>query len=310
MTGGLGYIGSILVPSLLRRGYYVNVVDNAMYDQTPLMECCNSEQLSIIRGDVRDEALVKDAIKDSDFIIPLAAVVGAPACGLDPTGSVDVNYNAIKKLLKIRGEVPIIFPCTNSGYGHTETASKDPVHCTEETPLKPTTLYGKSKVAAEKAVLDTGNSVTFRFATLFGASPRMRIDLMVNDFVYRALNYKHVVLFEPHYMRNFMHVRDASRAFIFAMEHFEKMNGQCYNAGLDSANMNKIQLCEYIQKYIPEFEYHISKHGKDPDQRNYIVSNQKIRKVGFNPCYSLDDGIKELIKAYQIIQVNKFVNTW
>lgn len=305
VTGGAGYIGSVLVPELLKQGHRVTVLDSFIYKQNSLLECCNYDNFEIINGDCRDRNNIIRAVDGKDFIFPLAAIVGFPACDKDTTAAVSTNLDAIEMLLSVRDkEQKIIFPCTNSGYG----VGQGQEFCTEESPITPISLYGKTKMAAEKAVLEAGNSLTFRFATLFGASPRMRTDLLVNDFVYRAVFDRSLIVYEGHFMRNYLHVRDAARAFIFAMESFDKMKGQQYNCGLSDANLSKLQLCEKIKQYVPGFTFFDAPIGDDPDKRNYIVSNQKIEAAGFKPVYSLDDGIKELIKVYSIIKNSSYGN--
>lgn len=305
VTGGAGYIGSVLVPELLRRGHKVTVLDSFIYRQNSLLECCRYENLEIINGDCRDKDILRKALKGKDYIFPLAAIVGFPACDKDTVAAETVNLGAIKTLLELRKpEQRIIFPCTNSGYG----LGQGEKYCTEESPISPISLYGKTKMAAEKAILESGNSLTFRFATLFGASPRMRTDLLVNDFVYRAVFDRSLIVFEGHFMRNYLHVRDAANAFIFAMESFERMKGQTYNCGLSDANLSKLELCEKIKEYIPGFMYLEAPVGTDPDKRNYLVSNAKIESFGFRPQHTIDDGIKELIKAYSIIKNSFYGN--
>jgi len=305
VTGGAGYIGAVLVPELLKEGYEVIVIDNFMYNQNTLLDCCYDEKLKIIRGDARDENLISKYLKDVDYIFPLACLTGAPLCDKDPIGARTTNLEAIKMVLKIRSKNQrIIFPTTNSGYG----IGQEGIYCDENTPLNPISLYGRLKVEAEKAVLEAGNSITLRLATVFGISPRMRLDLLVNDFVYRAVNDKYIVLFEAHFKRNYIHICDVNRAFIHCLNNFEKMINEPYNLGLDEANLSKWELCEEIKKQIPDFVFIESEIGKDPDKRNYIVSNAKIKKTGFKPKYSLREGILELIKGYQIIKRNQFSN--
>jgi len=305
VTGGAGYIGAVLVSALLKEGYEVIVIDNFMYNQNALLDCCYDEKLKIIRGDARDENLISKYLKDVDYIFPLACLTGAPLCDKDPIMARSTNLKAIKMLLKICSKnQKIIFPTTNSGYG----IGQEGVYCDENTPLNPISLYGKLKTEAEKAILEAGNSITLRLATVFGISPRMRLDLLVNDFVYRAVNDKCVVLFESQFKRNYIHVRDVARAFIHCFNNFDKMINEPYNLGLDEANLSKWELCEEIKKQVPDFVFIESKIGEDPDKRNYIVSNAKIEKTGFKPEYSLQDGIAELIKGYQIIKRNKFSN--
>ena len=305
ITGGAGYIGSVLVPMLLEAGYSVTVIDNFFYNQTSLLDCCHNPKLSIIRGDARDRQLLEKHIQGKDYIIPLACLVGAPLCEQFPEEARSVNLNAIKLILELRSSGQrIIFPNTNSGYG----VGEEGVYCTEETPLRPVSLYGQLKVEAEQHLLAAGNAITLRLATVFGISPRMRLDLLVNDFVYRAVYDGFVVLFEADFKRNYIHVRDVVRAFLHSMENFEKMKDQAYNIGLSDANLSKRELCEEIQKQIPHFYFTEASIGKDKDKRNYIVSNEKIEKTGFHPEVSLQDGITELIKGYQVIRRKQFSN--
>jgi len=307
VTGGAGYIGSVLVPYLLKREYYVEVVDNFMFNQNSLLDLCIYKNFDVIRGDVRDKNLMKKLVKDKDIIIPLAALVGAPLCERDKIGAKTTNLDAIKMLCEITSrDQKIIFPTTNSGYGTTTGE----IFCTEETPLNPISLYGKTKVEAEKIVLDRGNSITFRLATVFGASPRMRIDLLVNNFVYRAVKDRSIVIFEGHFKRNYIHIRDVARAFLHAIDNFDRMRDEPYNVGLSSANLSKIELAKLIKKFIHDFTIIEAPIGSDPDKRNYIVSNEKIEKTGFKPIYSLEDGIKELIKVYTILKNNFYSNSF
>ena len=305
VTGAAGYIGSVLVPELLKEDYEVIAIDSFMYNQTSLLDCCHDKKLTLVRGDSRDEKLVSKYIKSVDYILPLACLTGAPACDKDPELARMTNLEAIKMILKLRqpGQ-KIIFPTTNSGYG----VGKEGIYCDENTPLNPISLYGRLKVEAEKEVLLAKNSITLRLATAFGVSPRMRLDLLVNDFVFRAVNDGYLVLFESHFKRNFIHVRDIARAFIHCLKNFNKMKNKPYNVGLDNANLSKKELCQEIKKQAPNFVFIDSEIGKDPDKRNYIVSNAKIRKTGFKPSISLEEGIAELIKGYQIIKKNQFSN--
>ena len=305
ITGGAGYLGSVLVPMLLEEGHEVVVLDSFLYKQTSLLGCCGYKNFWVIKGDCRDEETLKRALEGAEYIFPLAAMVGFPLCDSDKTAANTVNYEAVELLLRLREEnQKIIFPCTNSGYGLGQGDS----YCTEESPIEPISVYGKTKMAAEKAIIDAGNSVTFRFATLFGASPRMRTDLLVNDFVYRAVHDRSIVIFEGTFMRNYLHVRDAARAFIFAMENFESMKGNRYNCGLSSANCSKLELCEIIKNHIPGFTYLEAPVGTDPDKRNYLVSNAKLESLGYKAIYSLDDGIEELIKVYTMIKNSAYGN--
>jgi nucleoside-diphosphate-sugar epimerase len=305
ITGGAGYIGSVLIPTLLSHGHSVTVVDNFMYKQNSLLDCCSDDHFHVVRGDCRDESLMRKLMKEADTIIPLAAIVGAPACNIDETAAKTINFDAIQLILSLRSpHQKIIYPTTNSGYGIGEKN----IFCTEETPLNPISLYGVTKVDAEKAVLDAGNSITFRLATVFGTSPRMRIDLLVNDFVYRALNDRAVVIFEGHAKRNYVHVRDVARAILHAIENFSTLKNNAYNVGLSDANLSKIELCEEIKKFLPNFVYLEAPIGEDPDKRDYIVSNEKIERTGFKTIFSLSKGIQELIKGYSVIRNQRFVN--
>lgn len=305
ITGGAGYIGSVLTPMLLEQGHAVHVLESFWFQQNSLADCCISPNFSVTRGDCRDKATMEKALKDADVIIPLAAVVGAPACNLDPTAATTINLDAIKLLLSLRSKSQrIILPNTNSGYGIGE---KD-AFCTEDSPLKPISLYGKTKVEAELATLAAGNGITVRLATVFGMSPRMRIDLLVNDFVYRAVMDRAVVVFEGHMKRNYIHIRDVCRAFIHCLTNFDAMTGNAYNVGLSDANLSKNELCAEIKKQIPAFTFLEAPIGEDPDKRDYIVSNAKIEATGFKPKYGLQDGIRELIKGYTILRNHKYSN--
>lgn len=305
VTGGAGYIGSVLVPALLEKGHEVIVLDNFMYNQNSLLDRCHNPLLRIVRGDVRNEDLFGNLVRQSDTIIPLACIVGAPACDKDPIAARTTNLDAIKNILKFRTRSqPVIYPNTNSGYG----IGQEGIYCDETTPLNPISLYGKLKVQAEQEILTAGNAITLRLATVFGISPRMRLDLLVNDFVYRAVNDHFVVLFESHFKRNYIHIRDVANAFVHCVENFDTMRNQTYNVGLSNANLSKWELCEEIKKQIPEFYFHEAEVGEDLDKRNYIVSNQKIEGTGFRPQCSLQDGIAELIKGYQIVRNNRYVN--
>ncbi len=305
VTGAAGYIGSIMVPALLGKGHEVIALDNFMYNQSSLLDCCHDTKLTIIRGDARDKATMTAAVKQADVIFPLACLVGAPLCAKDPVGARSTNLEAIKMLLELRSPgQKIIFPTTNSGYG----VGQEGIYCTEETPLNPISLYGVLKVDAEKAILDAGNGITLRLATVFGISPRMRLDLLVNDFTYRAVNDRFVVMFEAHFKRNYIHVRDVARAFIHCLDNFEKMKNEPYNVGLSEANLSKMELCEEIKKQVPDFYFIEAPIGEDTDKRNYIVSNAKIEATGYKPRVSLRQGIAELLKGYKIIRRNQYGN--
>lgn len=305
VTGGAGYIGSVLVPELLKEKHHVTVLDNFMYNQSSLLDCCADKNLTIVRGDTRDKAVVTKLMKDADVIFPLACLTGAPLCAKDPLGAQTIIVDAVKMIVGLKSKDQIIiYPTTNSGYGVGEKNK----FCTEETPLRPVSAYGKLKCEAENLILTSGNSITLRLATAFGVSPRMRLDLLVNDFVYRAVHDRFVILFEAHFKRNYIHVRDVAQAFMLGLSNFEKMKNQAYNVGLSDANLSKLELCEEIKKHVKEFYFVESKIGEDPDKRDYIVSNEKIEKAGFKPKVSLPDGIKELIKAYQVIKRNQYAN--
>jgi nucleoside-diphosphate-sugar epimerase len=305
ITGGAGYIGSILVPKLLQEGHIVTVIDSLIHGQDSLLDCCSNPDFSFIKGDICDEGLMKDLIRQADAIIPLAAIVGAPACKINPVVADLVNRDAHLKMIRmISTSQMIIFPTTNSGYGIGE---KD-AYCTEDSPLRPVSSYGKTKVEVEKAILDKGNAITFRLATVFGISPRMRMDLLVNDFTYRAYKDRFIVLFEEHFRRNYIHIRDVAGAFSFGIRHYEGMKGEPYNVGLSSANLTKRQLCEKIKQYVPDFHIHSAPVGEDPDKRDYLVSNQKMESHGWRPQYTLDDGIVELLKGYRILKPNRYGN--
>ena len=305
VTGGAGYLGSIIVPQILQQGHKVTVLDNFMYKQNSLADCCCLEGFSVVRGDCRDERLMRNVLRNNDMIIPLAALVGAPQCSRDVMGATTTNLDAVRLIVKLCSKTQaILYPSTNSLYGVGETGR----YCTEESPLNPISLYGTTKVEAEKAVLDRGNAIGFRFATVFGMSPRMRIDLLVNDFIYRAVNDRAIVIFEGHFRRNFLHIRDIARAIIHAINNFEDMKEQAYNVGIDDANLSKIDLCKAIQKHLPTFNFFEAQVGEDPDKRDYIVSNQKIADTGFKTAYSLDMGIKELIKGYTILRNSVYSN--
>jgi len=305
VTGGAGYLGSVLVPSLLAAGHKITVLDNFLYHQTSLLDCCYDPQLKIVYGDVRDTKLLSKLVAKADVILPLACLTGAPLCTRDPATATAVNFAAVKTIAELMSvQQLIIFPSTNSGYG----VGQPDIYCTEETPLRPVSLYGRLKVEIESLLLDKGNCVTFRFATLFGVSPRMRLDLLVNDFTYRAVADRCIVLFEPHFKRNYLHVRDGARAFIHTINNYDKMKGRAYNVGLSDANLSKWELCEVIRKHIADFYFAAAEIGEDPDKRNYIVSNDRIEATGFKPSVGLDQGIDELIKGYQVIRRDQYSN--
>lgn len=302
ITGGAGYIGNILTPVLLENGMQVTVYDNLIHRQHGILENCYHPNFKFVYGDVRDEALYGKLIQQHDAIINLAAYVGMPLCNRFPIETVEVNEGSAQFLAsKISPSQLVIHANTNSGYGLGKHEGGKAVFCTEETPLNPISLYGKTKCAAEKAIMSNGNNVTFRLATVMGVSRKMRMDLLVNDFTYRAWNDKYIVLFESSFLRNFVHVRDVAEAIRMALNN-DTFRGNVYNLGNTSANVNKRQLCEAIKKQIPEFFITESEINKDPDQRNYVVSNDKLEKTGWTPRYSLEDSIREIIMACPIIK--------
>ena len=305
ITGGAGFLGSVMVPELLKIGHRVTVLDNFMFKQNSLATSCADPNFSVIKGDARNERLLKDLLKDADVIIPLAALVGAPLCSLDPIGATSLNRDGQLTLLKLLSPSQrVLMPITNSGYGVGEEGK----FCTEESPLRPISLYGKHKVEVEAVALERENTISFRLATVFGMAPRMRTDLLVNDFVYRAVYDRAVVLFESHFKRNYIHIRDVAHAFIHALDNFESMKGEPYNVGLSDANISKRELCDVIIRHIPNFVPVEAPVGEDPDKRDYIVSNEKIESTGFMPAHSLDDGIKELIKGFTMIRNSMYGN--
>ena len=305
VTGAAGYIGSILVPYLLNEGYEVTALDTYARGDTDLAMCCADPKFSPVRGNVRDSDLVSRLVAKADIVIPLAAYVGAPLCKMDPWTATAVNRDAILAQIKMLShDQKLIFPTTNSGYGIGEKHKE----CTEETPLRPISLYGVDKVAAERAILDSGNGITLRLATVFGLAPRMRTDLLVNDLTLRAVLDRAVLIFEGHFMRNYIHVRDVARVFIHGIENYQAMNNQPYNVGLSDANLSKIELCERIKRQVPGFVFIEAPIGEDPDKRDYIISNAKIEATGWKPKYSIDHGITELIKGYTMINARRFLN--
>jgi len=305
VTGGAGYIGSILVPELLKKNHEVIVIDNFIYNQASLLDCCYNKNLTIIRGDARNRNFISKYLRNVNAIFPLACMTGAPLCEKDPVAAKTINVDAVKMILELRSkDQVIIFPTTNSGYG----IGQKGIYCTEKTPLNPISLYGHLKVEIEKILLDAGDCITLRLATVFGISPRMRLDLLVNDFTYRAVTDHCLVLFESHFKRNYIHIRDVAKAFIHSLDNFNKMKDEPYNVGLSNANLSKWELCEEIKKQVPNFYFTEAEVGEDPDKRDYIVNNDKIESTGFKPDYSLQQGITELIKGYQVIRKNQFSN--
>ena len=305
ITGGGGYLGSIMVPDLLAAGHKVTVLDNFMYGKNSLGHVCDNENFSVAHGDVRIADTVKPLLAKADIVIPLAALVGAPICAKDPVSAQSINHDAVLMLFKnLSREQRVLMPTTNSAYGSGEAGN----FCTEETPLHPISKYAIDKVEIEKALMQLPNAISFRLATVFGMAPRMRIDLLVNDFTHRAVKDRFVVLFESSFKRNYIHIRDVSRVFQFGIANFDAMRGQILNVGLSDANVSKRELCERIKLQVPDFTFLEAPIGKDPDQRNYIVSNAKLESTGFKTQHSLDGGIRELIKGFTMLRNTRYGN--
>lgn len=305
VTGGAGYLGSVLVPALLDAGHEVTVLDNLMYRQEGLAALAWHTRFDFVAGDAREEATLRPLVAKADAVIPLAALVGAPLCDRDRIGATTTNRDAIALLARLMGaEQRLVVPITNSGYG----IGAHGVECTEESPLNPISHYGRTKVEAEAIAMARPNAISLRLATVFGVSPRMRLDLLVNDFVYRAVTDRCVTLFEAHFKRNYIHIRDVARAMLHALDNFAAMRGQIYNVGLSDANLTKAELCERIARQVPGFVFLEAPIGQDPDKRDYIVSNRKIEATGYRPAHSIDDGIRELIKAYRIVRNSRYGN--
>jgi nucleoside-diphosphate-sugar epimerase len=305
VTGGAGYIGSVLVPDLLSKGHKVTVIDNLLYRQTSLSHVIRNKNLNFVIGDVRDENLMRKHISSTEVVIPLAAIVGAPACDKDTVAAQSINKESILWLLKqLKRDQRIIMPTTNSAYGSGDKNN----YCDESSPLNPLSLYARDKVDVEKELMQKENATSFRLATVFGISPRMRLDLLVNNFVYRAISDGFVVVFEGHFKRNYIHVLDVVQAFNLALENQESFAGQIFNVGLSEANISKIELCAEIKIQLPNFTFLEAPLGKDPDQRNYIVSNTKIEKFGFSPRVTLQEGISELIRGLPMFNHKPFTN--
>jgi nucleoside-diphosphate-sugar epimerase len=301
ITGGAGYLGSVLTEVLLNKGYQVTVLDNLIYKQTSVAPFSYNKNFKFILGDVTIESTLKPLVESHDVIIPLAAIVGMPACKANPEMTVKVNYEQVRNITEwMTKEQKLVIPNTNSQYG----SSSETI--TEDSPFKPLSLYAETKCDAEKAVLDSGNGIVLRLATVFGMSYRMRMDLLVQDFVYKALNDGYLVLFESHFIRNYIHIRDVANTFLFMIENYEKCNNNAFNVGLSAANLTKFELAQAIQKYVPELVIVQNEFKKDFDQRNYLVSNNKLESQGWLPKFTLEDGIQELIEGYQLI--TKFKN--
>ncbi len=305
VTGAAGYVGSVLCEHLLDAGFAVTALDSLVHAQTGPLHLGARAGFRFVRGDARDESLVASLLKGCDVIIPLAAVVGAPACDQDPGLARAINLDAVRLIDRLRSrEQLVVFPTTNSGYGTKSGA----VFCTEDTPLEPISLYGETKAQAEAALLSSGNAITLRLATVFGLSPRMRLDLLVNHFVYAAVTDGYLVIFEKDFKRNYVHIRDVADCFVYCIQNASRMAGRPYNVGLDAANLSKEELALAIQRHVPRFYVHFAPIGSDPDKRNYVVSNQRLRDAGFEARRSLDDGIRELIMGYAMLPRNPFKN--
>ncbi|HKX18165.1 MAG TPA: NAD(P)-dependent oxidoreductase [bacterium] len=305
VTGGAGYLGSVLSEHLLDAGFRVTVVDNLQYRQRSLFHLCAHPAFDVVVGDVRDEALMRRLVAGADVLIPLAALVGAPACDRDPWAARAVNLEAVRMLNRLRSsDQLVVFPTTNSGYG---TKSGD-TYCTEDTPLEPISLYGRTKADAEAELLGTPNAITLRLATVFGMSPRMRLDLLVNHFVYAAVTDRYIVIFEKDFKRNYVHIRDVADCFVHSIRNAGAMVERCFNLGLDAANLSKEQLALKVKEHVPAFHIEFAQFGSDPDKRNYIVSNQRLRDAGFEARRSLDEGIDELLRGYRMMRASPFAN--
>lgn len=305
VTGGAGYIGSVLVPCLLDSGYEVTVIDNFMYRQQSLANIIRNTRMNLVFGDVRDQSLMKEHLAKADIVIPLAAIVGAPACDKNPFGAKSVNRDSILWLIEtLSNDQQIIMPTTNSAYG---SGNKDN-YCDETSPLRPLSLYAKHKVEVEERLMSHPNATSFRLATVFGISPRMRLDLLVNNFVFRAITDGFIVVFEGHFKRNYIHLLDVVQAFMLSIEKPGIFSGEIFNVGLSTANISKLELCMEIKKFITKFTFVEVAYGKDPDQRDYIVSNSKIEGTGFTPKVSLSMGLAELIKGLKMFDLRPYTN--
>ncbi len=305
ITGGAGYIGSVLTPLLLSEGYSVTVIDKLSYERNSLLACCKYDEFKFVEGDINNINTIENIINNYDIVIPLAAIVGAPASEKNTSLSRKTNLDSIKDLIKLMSPLQrMIYPTTNSGYG----IGKQDQYCTEETPLNPISEYGRNKVEAEKIILDRKNSISFRLATVFGVSPRMRTDLLVNDFTLKAVKDGYIVLFQENFKRNYIHINDVADVFLYSIKNFERMKDNTYNIGLEDTNISKLELAQRIKKFLPNFSIHCAEIGEDPDKRDYIVSNKKILSTGWKTQWSLDDGIQQLIKCYKLLKTNSYTN--
>lgn len=299
ITGGAGYLGSVISKHLLEKGFHVTVIDSLLFNQLSPLQFTSHPNYNFLYGDIQNTEILTKEIGKHDIIIPLAAIVGFPACSANPKAAWSINYQQILEITELMSphNQILLYPNTNSGYGIGEEDSE----CTEDSPLRPISVYGETKVKAETLLLEFDNVVCFRLATVFGSSPRMRTDLLVNEFVYKAMTDKYIMVFEKNFRRNFIHIQDVARVFTHAIDNFDTMKGNVYNVGLSDANLTKQELLEKIGQYVPDFAIEYSDYYEDPDKRDYIVSNKKIESTGWSPQYSLDDGIKELIKTYRVI---------
>lgn len=299
VTGGAGYLGSTIVDRLLNEGYEVVVLDKLLFNQTSLLQHTSNANFKFVYGDVRNELLLEKLCNEVDVIIPLAAIVGFPACAADPQLAKEINFKQIVNIVKFtngKGK-KILYPNTNSGYGIAEGQ----IECTEESPLNPISVYGQTKCEAENFLRTSTDAIIFRLATVFGVSPRMRTDLLVNDFTYKAITDKYIVVFEKSFKRNFIHIEDVASAFLFMLKNYDKYRGEIFNVGLSNANLSKQELLEKIQEHVKDFAVVYDDYYEDPDKRNYIVSNEKLEATGWKPEWDLDRGIKQLIQGYQMI---------
>lgn len=305
VTGGAGYIGSVLVPTLLEKGHKVTVLDTFQRGDTELASCCKYKGFEPVRGDARDERVLDELVPQADVLIPLAALVGAPLCKQDPITANTLNRDAVRTLVQRTSRAQmVVYPTTNSGYGVGEKGK----FCTEESPLRPISLYGVTKVEAENIVLQEAGGVSLRLATVMGMSPRMRLDLLVNDFTWRAVTDKAVIVFEGDAKRNYIHIRDVVKGFEHAIANYDAFRGQAFNLGLSSANLSKLELCAKIKEQVPGFTFLEAPIGEDPDKRDYIVSNEKLEKTGWRPDWSIEESISELIRGYRMLRNSRYAN--
>ena len=299
ITGGAGYLGSVITKKMLEEGHEVVVLDKLIFNQTSLLGYTYTSKFRFVYGDVRNEKLLEKLCNEVDVIIPLAAIVGFPACDADPKLAKEVNFQQIVNIVKFtngKGK-KILYPNTNSGYG----LGLGQTECTEESPLTPISVYGQTKCDAENFLRTSTDAIIFRLATVFGVSTRMRTDLLVNDFTYKAITDKYIVVFEKTFKRNFIHIRDVASVFVFMLKNYDKYKGEVFNIGLSNANLSKQELLEKIQTHVKDFAVSYNDYYEDPDKRDYIVSNEKVESTGWKPEWDLDMGIKELIMAYQMI---------